>query len=101
VRDENKTREQLIDELAGLRKEIAEFEESELDYMRGVRIGEVLVQMGCITASQLQRALQRQKEEDILRHKRLGEIMVEQGLITMEERDSALAKQKTMLGYGA
>ena len=101
MKDERKTKKQLMGELinlrgknAELRREIAEFEESELDYMRGVRIGEILIEMGCLTFLQLHRALQRQKEEDILRHKRLGQIMVEEGLITLEERNLALERQQ-------
>jgi hypothetical protein len=104
VEDEGKTKGQLIVELVELRrrvaemgKEIDEFEESEIDYMRGVRIGEILIGMGYLTFSQLHRTLRKQKESDILRHKRLGEIMVEQGLITVEERDSALEEQRKRL----
>jgi response regulator RpfG family c-di-GMP phosphodiesterase len=98
--DEDKTKEQLIAELVELRKENAElhkevgdFEAAEIDFVRRVRIGEVLVDMGCLTSSQLQRTVQKQRESDILRHKRLGDIMIQQGLITMEERDDALAEQ--------
>lgn len=94
MKDEDKTKRQLIDELVELRREAAEFEESEIDYMLGVRIGEILIEMGFITSSQLQRALTKQKEADILKHKQLGEIMVESGLITRQERDSALVEQQ-------
>jgi|GEM_PF-2126332 len=104
MKDEGKTKGQLVVELTELRrrvaemgKEIDEFEESEIDYMRGARIGEILIGMGYLTFSQLHRTLRKQKESDILRHKRLGEIMVEQGLITVEERDSALEEQQKRL----
>jgi hypothetical protein len=80
-------------------KEVAAFERSELDLAEAVRIGEILIKMRLITASQLQRWLQRQKEEDILRHKRLGEILVEFGLITEEERDTALKEQQRRLQH--
>jgi hypothetical protein len=100
MKDEKKTKKQLIGELIDLRKEnaelrrkIAEFEGSEPDYIRGVRIGEILIEMGCLTFLQLHRALQRQKET-MLEHKRLGQIMVEEGLITLEERSLALERQQ-------
>lgn len=100
MKDERKTKKQLIGELIDLRKEnaelrrkIAESEESKLNYMQGVRIGEILIEMGCLTFLQLHRALQRQKET-ILGHKRLGQIMVEAGLITLEERSLALERQQ-------
>lgn len=97
MRDEDKTKEQLIAELVGSRREIADFETSEVDYMRGARIGEILIEMGYLTFSQLHRTLKKQKESDILRHKRLGEIMIEQSLITIEERDTALVEQQRRL----
>jgi hypothetical protein len=101
MKDEDKTKEQLMDELADLRRRIFDFEASEIDFMRGVRIGEILVEARCITSSQLQRTLQRQKEEDMLKHKRLGEILVESGLITREERDGALTEQQRRAHRGA
>ena len=101
MNDEDKTKEQLIAELVELRREMAEFEASEIDFMRGARIGEILIAMGCITASQLQRVLQKQKEADILRHKRLGEIMIASGLITGEELHSALKEQQVRLRHRA
>jgi len=101
MRDEDKTKEQLIEELTELRRRVADFEASEMDFMRGVRIGEILVEARCITISQLHRALQRQKEEDMLKDKRLGEILLESGLITKEERDIALAEQQRRVGRRA
>ena len=101
MKDGDKTKEQLIEELVELRGEIAEFEVSEVDFMRGARVGEILIQMGCLTYSQLQRALQKQKEADILKHKRLGRIMMELGLITVTEMHSALEEQRIRLRHGA
>ena len=79
-------------------KKIAALASSELDSIEIKRIGEILVEMQLITASQLSRTLEKQKEGDIFRHRRLGEIMIEGGLITVEELDKALEAQQMKLG---
>ena len=97
MKDEGKTKEQLIDEVAELRRRVTEFESSEAG--RKVRIGEILMEMGCLTKLQLVRYLQKQREEmDSYRRehrqKRLGEILLEAGIITEEELYEALAEQQ-------
>lgn len=104
MKDEDKTREQLIDELVELRRRVAELEASEAERKRlrkgqAVKIGEILMEMGCLTRLQLERSLEKQKEAEMLthmlehRHKRLGEILVETGIITEEQLNRALAEQ--------
>lgn len=106
MKDEDKPREQLIDELVELRRRIAELEASEAERKRlqegqAVKVGEILMEMGCLTRLQLQRSLEKQKEVEMLthmlerKHKRLGEILVEFGIITEEQLHSALAEQVT------
>jgi CRP-like cAMP-binding protein len=60
-----------------------------------VRVGEILMEMGCLTRLQLDRTLRRQKESSRLegKAKLLGEIMVESGIITDQQLISALAEQ--------
>jgi response regulator RpfG family c-di-GMP phosphodiesterase len=94
---EDEAKEQFVAELIDLRRRIADFEGSEVDFMQVMKIGEVLIEMGCLTFSQLQRILQRQKEDDTDRDKRLGQMMIEAGLITKEELDEALAEQRSRL----
>ena len=94
MRDEDKAKEELIAELVQLRRQNTELRDRVAELERsGVKIGQVLLDIGCITPSQLQMGLQAQKEE-VHSHKRLGEIMVEGGFITKEERDSALKIQR-------
>lgn len=64
-----------------------------------LKIGEILVEMGCLTKSQLERSLQKQKEAHMLdrRHKLLGEMMVEAGIITEDQLRSALIEQQIRL----
>jgi len=64
-----------------------------------VRIGEILMEMGCLTKLQLERVLQRQQETRTFadRQKLLGEIMVESGIVTNEQLRSALAEQQVRL----
>jgi hypothetical protein len=63
------------------------------------KLGEILIEMDCLTPSQLDRCLQKQKEIHIFdyMHKLLGEIIVEFGLITEEQLRQALAEQKMRL----
>jgi CRP-like cAMP-binding protein len=65
---------------------------------RPIKLGEVLIEMGHLTPSQLDRCLQKQKETHIFeyKHKLLGEIMLEMCLITEEQLREALAEQKMM-----
>ena len=66
-----------------------------------LKIGEILVEMDCLTKIHLERALQKQKEIHILehRHKLLGEILIEAGIITQEQLRDALAEQRIRLRY--
>lgn len=101
MRDEDKTKEQLIYELVGLRQQAAQLEKAKVleadqkrvGRQRGLRIGEILVNMGYVTSSQLDRYIQKQKESEMHRHKQLGEIMVESGVISKEDMHSALEVQ--------
>lgn len=64
-----------------------------------LKIGEILIELGYLTPSQLDRCLQKQKEIHIFdyKHKLLGEIMIDLGIITEEQLRSALAEQKMRL----
>ncbi len=66
---------------------------------RPLKIGEILIELGYITPSQLDRCLQKQKEIHIFdyKHKLLGEIMIDIGIITEEQLREALAEQKIRL----
>lgn len=110
MRDEDKTKEQLVEELAELRRQIAEFREVEatrkqVEKERGTKIGEILIEMGYLTELQLERFLKKQKESEMLsqmidrRHKLLGEIILEAGIITEEELRRALSEQITRLRH--
>ena len=105
MKDEEKTREQLMDELVELRRRIAELEASEaerkrLQKGRSVKIGEILMEMGFLTKLQLDRSLKKQKEAEMLTHmlerkqRRLGKILVESGIVTEEQLHNALAEQQ-------
>jgi CRP-like cAMP-binding protein len=63
------------------------------------KIGEILLNMGYLTPSQLDRCLQKQKEIHIFdyKHKLFGEIVLELGFITEEQLRQALAEQKIRL----
>ena len=63
------------------------------------KIGEILLNMGYLTPSQLDRCLQKQKEIHIFdyKHKFFGEIVLELGFITEEQLRQALAEQKIRL----
>jgi mevalonate kinase len=108
MRDEDKTKEQLVEELAELRQQIAELREVEatrkqVEKERGTKIGEILIEMGYLTELQLERFLKKQKESEMLsqmidrRHKLLGEIILEAGIITEQELRRALSEQITRL----
>lgn len=55
-----------------------------------LRLGDILVDYGCITESQLVSALKLQKENN---NKRLGEILLDQGMITDAQLLDALSKR--------
>jgi len=64
-----------------------------------LKIGEILMEMGYLTQSQLDRCLQKQKEIHIFdyKHKLFGEIVFELGFITEEQLHQALVEQKIRL----
>ncbi len=66
---------------------------------RPLKIGEILIDLGYLTPTQLDRCLQKQKEIHIFdyKHRLLGEIMIEFGIITEEQLREALAEQKMRL----
>jgi hypothetical protein len=113
LKDESKTKEQLIDELVELRRQIAELKASEPasdatkaarkppEKRRPVRVGEVLMQMGYLTRLQLERALRKQKEADMRgdSHIPVGKILVESGIVTAEQLQIALAEQRKRLEH--
>lgn len=91
-----KAKEQLMGGLARLRRELTMLESSQAG--RRHRTGEILVEMCCLTDSQLERYLAKQKaerESNKSEHgqRRLGEILLEAGIITEEELRKALAEQ--------
>ena len=99
--------DELIDELIELRRRIIELEASgveskQLYQMSGVKIGEILVEMGVLTISELRTYLRRQKTE-VLAHlldykqRRIGEILMESGVITEEQLRGALEEQRIRL----
>ncbi len=75
------------------------FMENALPEMRALKIGEILMERGCLAKPQLERSLQKQKETHLLeyRHRLLGEIMVESSLITQQQLSDALAEQRMRL----
>ena len=108
MRVEDKTKEQLMDELVKLRRRVTELEsetsEAKRDKVKDssrVKIGEILIEMGCLTRPQLSEALQKQKEASALGHKHmyLGRILVESGIITPEELDRGVATQLARLRH--
>ncbi len=66
---------------------------------RSLKIGEIMIEMGYITNSQLERAILKQKEIHIFgyKHKLLGEILVELGFITEDQLRGALMEQRIRL----
>lgn len=62
---------------------------------QSVKVGEILMEMGCLTKSQLDKALQKQKEADMRgeSHIPVGRILVQSGAITEEHLRTALAEQ--------
>jgi len=66
---------------------------------RPTRLGEILIEIGFLTQTQLDRCLQKQKEMHIFNyeHKLLGEIITEMGFISEEQLRNALGEQKMRL----
>lgn len=58
--------------------------------MKNMRIGEVLLEEGCISKEQLDKALELQKQDKL---KRIGEILIENGMVTEDQMLSALSKR--------
>jgi len=56
-----------------------------------IRLGDLLVEKGLVTESELQHALKVQKESNFT--KRLGEILVDEGFVTEREIAEQLAEQ--------
>jgi hypothetical protein len=98
MKDEGKTKEQLITELVELRRRVAEFEaeRKRVEERRPPKIGEILMEMGYVTKLQLEICLQRQRE---IEGRLLGEIMVESGIITSEQLLRGLAEQLKRLRH--
>ncbi|MCL2817201.1 MAG: type II secretion system protein GspE, partial [Clostridiales bacterium] len=61
-----------------------------IDRMKNIRLGEVLIAGGYITEEQLQKALVVQKESQ---GKRLGEVLVELGFVSERHKLEALSKR--------
>lgn len=100
MRDEDKTKEQLIDELIAMRGRVAMLETSEAGHRclaakDGVKLGEILVQIGWLTETQLKKALLKQEEAGD--NTPLGKILMESGDITTEQLYTALVEQLTQL----
>lgn len=108
MRNEGKTKEQivdeLIDELAELRRQIIELKAAGAEYkwlekQRGLRIGQILVKMGYLTDSQLGTYLGKQTAEmlsHLLDYKqtKIGELLIESGIITKDQLQEGLAEQQ-------
>ena len=115
MRDEDRTKEQLMAELIKLRRRNAELEDrtgqlmGELGELRRLiaeleereqplRTGEILVKMGYVTRQQLEEALIKQEELSRLGHRqKLLSIMVESGTITEEQLRTVLAIQSARI----
>ena len=67
-------------------------ENEKTEKMPNLKIGEILIEIGCLTRLQLEQALQMQ--EGGFRHLRLGEIMVRTGVVTEEELSAGLVEQQ-------
>jgi hypothetical protein len=107
MQDEDKTKEQLIAELAEMRQQVAAFEKLEaqrkrLEEKRAVKIGEILIEMGFLTQLQLEKSLKKQETEIFgqmlnSNRRRLGDIMVESGIISEEQLQAGLEEQQRRL----
>lgn len=105
MRDEDKTKRQLIDELVELRRQVAELRaqrtERKNSTRRPVRVGEVLIEMGVLTKDQLENALRKQREADMRgdSHIPVGNILATSGIITRQQLHMALTEQRRRLGH--
>ena len=90
MRDEDKTKKQLIKELVELRRQVHELRQMRLAVGKGLKIGEILIDMGLLTNTQLEEFLHEQKAS---KQKKLGEIIVEAGIITKDQLDTAIDEQ--------
>lgn len=110
MKDKDKTKEQLIEEITELRQQVAKLQETKANWKRleeeqGAKIGEILIEMGYLTELQLERLLNKQKESEMLshminnRHRLLGEIVLEAGIVNEEQLRRALAEQITRLRH--
>lgn len=65
--------------------------------IREMRIGEILIEMGWLMPSQLEKALEKQKQADMRGepHVPLGKVLVESGAIGVEVLLLALAEQRS------
>lgn len=100
MNNEEKTKEQLLEEIEMLNHrvkdlELSEAEKRQLRENQSFRIGSILIEMGYLTQLQLDRALQKQHEinKSSKDYKTLGDVMVESGIITSEELHEGLAEQ--------
>lgn len=113
ISSEGKTKKQLMAELVELRRQLTDSEverkrleasmaeRKRMEEKRSLKIGEILVEMGYLTLSQLQRALQKQEEVDVLgqKHKMIGVVLLESGIITLGQLQAALDLQLERLRY--
>jgi len=103
MRDEDKTKQQLLDELVQLRRRVAELERlndlREHLAQKPLRIGEILLEMGYATIPQLEEALQKQKEltERGQSYVRLASLMFKLGFINADQMSSALSLQEVRI----
>lgn len=103
IRDEDKTKEQLIGEVVELRRRLNMISEivrsgrpdAEAKQERSTKLGEILVEMGYLTRAQLESALHDQQRAKVLKHeyKQLGMLLVASGVITGEQLQAALTLQ--------
>jgi two-component system cell cycle sensor histidine kinase/response regulator CckA len=100
MKDQDKTKEELINEIIDLRCQLSELESIETERKKlkesySLKIGKILMEMGYLTKQQLDRSLQKQEEINISNdtYKTLGEVMIESGVITSEELHKGLAEQ--------
>ncbi len=106
MRDKSKTKQQLIDELVTLRRQVAgiriqEDERRRPKQRRSVRVGEVLIEMGHVTREQLEDALRKQKEADMRgeSHVPVGSILAASGVVTRQQLQMALAEQRRRIEH--
>jgi hypothetical protein len=103
MRDEDRTEEQLLEELVVLRRRVAKLEgllgQRRRSQTRSQKIGEILIEMGHVTESQLEEALRKQREAILQGGDRIpvGRILIASGAITGKELRDALDEQLARL----